>query len=120
VVGILSRIFGPSEPAQYHERQQAVIVHFTYGSTNFQYIYALEDQLRDAISRAKAGEYDSRKVADDGSDGYFYMYGPDAEALYRAISPVLTSTVFTRSATVTLRFGPAKRSTPTRVIQRSN
>ncbi len=91
-----------------------------YGSMNLQYIYALEDQLRDVISEAKVGEYDGKEVANDGSEGHFYMYGPDAETLYRAIRPALAATVFTRTATVTLRFGPAKRSTPTRVIQQSN
>jgi hypothetical protein len=118
-VGIFSRIFGPSEPSQYHAHEQAVIVHFSYGSTNLQFVYAMEDQLRIAISDANAGEYDSKEVADDGSDGYFYMYGPDAEALYRVISPVLAGTSFTRTATVTLRFGAAKRGTPKRIIELS-
>jgi hypothetical protein len=118
-VGLLSRLFRSSEPAEYHEHEQAVIVHFSYGSTNLQFVYAMEDQLRIALADAKAGEYDGKEVADDGSDGYFYMYGPDAEALFRAVTPVLAATKFTRNATVTLRFGAAKRSTPKRIIQLS-
>jgi hypothetical protein len=88
-----------------------------YGSTNFQYIYALEDLLRIAISEAAAGEYDRYEAADDGVDGSFYMYGPDAEALLRVISPALAKFSFMRGATITLRFGPPKRRTPKRVIQ---
>jgi hypothetical protein len=79
----------------------------------------MEDQLRGALYDAQVGEYDGKEVADDGSDGYFYMYGPDAEALYRAVSPVLAAAAFTRTATVTLRFGAAKRGTPKRIIQLS-
>jgi hypothetical protein len=118
-VGILSKLFGSGEPSELHKHEHAVIVHFQYGSTNFQYIYAVEDQLRNAVAEANVGEYDGREVADDGSVGYFYLYGPDAEALYQAIRPVLEATIFTRNAAVKLRFGPDKRSTPTRVIRRS-
>ena len=82
-----------------------------------QHVYALEDLLRIAIAEAAAGEYDGREVADDGSDGFLYMSGPDAEALFRAITPALEASSFMRGATVTLRFGPPKWRTPKRVIQ---
>jgi len=63
------------------------------------------------------GKYDGHEVADDGSDVSFYMYGPDAEALYRVISPLLAESPFMRGATVTLWFGPRKRKTQRRVIE---
>jgi hypothetical protein len=80
-------------------------------------VYALEDLLRNSVSEAAAGEYDGHEVAEDGSDGFYYMDGPDAEVLYRVISPILAASSFMRGATVTLRFGPPKRGTPKRVIQ---
>ena len=113
----LSRLFGSRKPVRKGPSEHAVIVHFLYGSTNLQHVYALEDLLRTAISEAAAGAYDGYEVADDGSDGYFYMYGPDAEVLLRVISPVLATFSFMRGATVTLWFGPPKRRTPKRVIQ---
>jgi hypothetical protein len=116
-MGVLSRLLGPGKAVREVRPRQEVIVHFFYGSTNFQYVYALEDSLRIAISEASAGEYDGREMADDGSDGILSMYGPDAEALYRAISPVLASYPFMRGATVTLQFGPPKRKTPKRIIE---
>jgi hypothetical protein len=113
----LSSLLGTKEPAEFHAHEQAVLVHFFYGSSNLQLVYALEDQLRRTISESAVGEYDSKKVADDGSDGYFYMYGPNAEALYRVVSPIITAASFMKGATVTLRFGPANRATPKRVFR---
>src|SRR5271165_2986282 len=111
-MGVLGRLLRLGKSARKGPPEHEVIVHFEYGSTNFQHIYAIEDLLRIAISEAGAGEYDRREVADDGSDGFLYMYGPDAENLYRAIGPVLTKFPFMRGATVTLHFGPPKRGTP--------
>jgi hypothetical protein len=116
-MGVLSKLFGPRKIVRKGPPEHLVIVHFSYGSTNLQHVYALEDLLRIAISEAAAGEYEGHEVAEDGSDGFYYMYGPDAEVLYRVISPVLEASSFMRGATVTLRFGPLKRSTPQRVIQ---
>jgi hypothetical protein len=116
-MGVLSKLLGTKNAARKVRPHQEVIVHFLYGSMNLQHVYALEDLLRMAISDASAGEYDVREMSDDCSDGNLYMYGPDAEALYRAISPVLAGCSFIHGATVTLRFGPPKRKTPKRIIQ---
>jgi hypothetical protein len=116
-MGLLSRVFGSREPVRESPAEHAVIIHFLYGSTNLQYVYALEDLLRIAISDAAAGEYDHHEVAEDGNDGFFYMYGMDADVLLRVISPALAKFSFMRGATVTLWYGPQKRSTPKRVIE---
>src|ERR1700693_5180913 len=102
-MGFVSKLLGPGKAARKVRPRQEVIVHFLYGSINLQHLYALEDLLRMAISDASAGEYDGREMADDCSDGNLYMYGPDAEALYRAISPVLAACSFMHGATVTLQ-----------------
>ncbi|MBZ5644298.1 MAG: hypothetical protein LAO19_16195 [Acidobacteriia bacterium] len=72
--------------------------------------------LRHAISESGAGKYEGHDVSDDGSDGYYYLYGADAEAIYRVIGPVLAASSFMTGATVTLWFGPRKWRTPKRVI----
>lgn len=86
--------------------EHAVIVHFNYGSTDLQPLFALEDKLEQAISAADAGEFDGNEVATDGSDGYLYMYGPDADKLFAAVEPVLKSSSFMGGAIVTKRYGP--------------
>ena len=114
---LLSKLFGARKGTGKHASEHAVTVHFLYGSTNFQHVYAVEDLLRTAISEAKIGEYDHHFTARDGHDGWYYMYGPDAEALYRVVQPVLENACFIPGATVTLWFGPPGRRTPKRVIE---
>jgi hypothetical protein len=86
--------------------EHAVIVHFEYGSTDLSRLFALEEQLEQAIAVAKAGEFDGNEVAADGSDGYLYMYGPDADRLFAAVRPALEGAGFMRGARVVLRYGP--------------
>jgi hypothetical protein len=88
--------------------EHAVIVHFNYGSTDLQPLFALEEKLEQASSLAGAGEFDGNEVAADGSDGYLYMYGPNADRLFEVIKPVLESCVFMKGAKVRKRYGPPK------------
>ena len=92
-------------------------MHFSYGSTNFQHMYALEDLLRRQIIDAGVGGYEGHEVPKDGSEGIFYMYGPDAEAIYREIKPLLAESPLMHGATVTLWFGPHGWKTQKRVIE---
>jgi hypothetical protein len=115
-MGLISRLFGAKKNAKQGPPAQEVEVHFFYGSTNFQHLYALDDALRRAISAAAVGVYEGHDISEDGSDGTFYIYGPDAEAIHRVIAPLLADSSFMRGATITLWFGPRKWRTPKRVI----
>lgn len=86
--------------------EQAVIVRFSYGSTDLTRLFDLESKLESAISAANAGEYDGNEVAADGSDGILYMYGPDADRLFQVVEPILKATPFMNGAKVTIRYGP--------------
>jgi hypothetical protein len=86
--------------------EQAVIVHFTYGQTDLSPLYKLEDNLIAAIAAADAGEFDGNEVATAGSDGSLYMYGPDADRLFEAVRPVLSSATCIQKAVATIRYGP--------------
>ena len=59
--------------------EQAVIVHFKYGSRDLKRLYELEDRLEAALTKSKAGSYDGNEVATDGSDGFLYFYAPSAD-----------------------------------------
>jgi len=91
--------------------EQAVIVQFSCGSTDLSRLFALEDQLIEALEKTETGEYDGNEVASDGSDGYLYMYGPDADALFKTIKPILEASAFMKGATVRLRYGPPEEGT---------
>jgi hypothetical protein len=116
-MGLLSRIFGSKKNTPVGPTVQEVEVHFSYGSTNFQHIYALEDLVQHAVADARVGKYEGHDISGDGSDAVFYLYGPDAEAIYRVISPVLATSPFMRGAKVTMWFGPRKWRTPKRIVQ---
>jgi len=116
-MGLLPKFLQSKRGNQTAAREHSVIVDFYYGSTNLQHLYALDDSLRRAISESGAGRYDGYDVAGDGSKGAYFMFGPDAEKLLQLILPLLNDSCFMNGASVTLWFGPKKRSTPKRVIE---
>lgn len=85
--------------------QHAVTIHFQYGSTNLSELYALEDRLEQIISATGTGELDGHEIAMDGSNGFLYLYGPNADALVEAIRPILEGCQFMGDAELTKRYG---------------
>lgn len=102
---------GPKAPPEH-----AVIVHFQYGSKDLSRLFSLEEKLEAAILAARAGDFDGDEVAEDGSDGFLYMYGPDADRLYAAVKPVLEACDFMRGARVTIRYGGPDDATPRKEV----
>jgi hypothetical protein len=87
-------------------REHAVIITFDYGIEELDDLFELESKLRNAIELKQVGEYDGHEIAMDSSDGTLYMYGPNAEVLFKCIKPILDETGFMRGAIAQLRFGP--------------
>jgi hypothetical protein len=87
-------------------QEHAVIVHFNYGIEKFDPLFKLEDELQKVITEKKVGEYDGHEIAMDYSDGYLYMYGSNAETLFKAVKPTLEACKFMKGAKVNIRFGP--------------
>jgi hypothetical protein len=96
--------------------EQAVIVHFDYCADSLDPLFDLEEQLETAVSEADVGEYDGHEIAVDLSDGSLYLYGPDAEALFAIVEPLLTSAKCLQRAKATLRFGPANAGVSERIV----
>jgi hypothetical protein len=92
--------------------EHAVLVHLklkdgTFGSTEErEAIHELEDELSDAIKDAGVGEFDG----DDFGMGesILYMYGPDADALFGAIQPVLQRSALATGGYAIKRYGEAE------------
>ena len=99
-----------------HRSEQAVLVHFKYGSTDLSTLVALENALTLVIARAKAGEMDSNAIAADGSTGTLFMYGPSADRLFSVIRPTLETAPFLRGARVLLRYGPPEDGVEERAL----
>lgn len=86
--------------------EQAIIVTFLYALPNLQQLHDLEAKLEKAINANGVGDYDGHEIAVDLSDGFLYMYGPDAEKLFDVVIPILKEMPFLNDAKVKLRFGP--------------
>jgi hypothetical protein len=97
--------------------QHAVIACFDYTSDSLEPLLEVEDQLESAIHDAGVGEFDGHEIAIDLSDGSIYMYGPDAEALFAVVRPILAGADCLRETEVTLRFGPPDVGVHQRVEQ---
>lgn len=102
---ILDKLFRRNEPAA-QSPEHAVLVYFDYGSTDLSALFAVEEILERVIAEAEVGELDGNEVAEDGSDGTLFMYGPNADALFSAVRPTLEATPFMTGARVVLRHGP--------------
>jgi hypothetical protein len=85
--------------------EQAVLVHFEYGHSDWAPFLSFEKGLEDAIAKSGSGQYDGNELAVDGSDGTLYMYGPDADKLFAVAKPILLSTALLKNVVVTLRYG---------------
>ena len=86
--------------------EHAVIIRFNYGIEGLEELYLLEHKLEKALQEYNVGEYDGHEIAIDNSDGFLYMYGPNAENLYKSIKQILIETTFMKGAIAKLRFGP--------------
>lgn len=100
--------------------EQAIVVHFKYGSRDLKRLFELEDKLEAALAKGQLGSYDGNEVATDGSDGFLYFYGPSADRLYEAIRPILLSANYMSGAKVTLRYGPPKVGVPQKSVVLQN
>lgn len=105
-MGFLDKLFGKRSPSVDPKAEQAVIVHFQYGSTDLSKLFALEERLELILESTGTGELDGNEVAVDGSDGYLFMYGVDADSLFEAIRRTLEESEFMNGASVSLRYGP--------------
>jgi hypothetical protein len=86
--------------------QHAVIIYFDYNKEGLAPLHELEDKLEAVlVGKEDIGEYDGHEIAVDLSDGVLYLYGPNAEALFKAIKPTLQSTDFMKGSLAKLRFG---------------
>ncbi len=103
-MGFLDKLFGQKKPSSTDEH--GVIIHFQYGKEDLDPLHHLERQLEDILTDKTVGDYDGHEIATDYSDGFLYLYGDNAEQLFKKIRETLESTDFMMGARVKLRFGP--------------
>jgi hypothetical protein len=94
------------------ENEHSVIIYFNYGLSELDALYDLDIELDRVIKKEKVGVYDYHEITMNDSDGSLYMYGANAENLFKAVKPILDKTEFIRGAVAVLRFGPAGQTSP--------
>jgi len=84
--------------------RQSVVIYFNYGEKSLEKLHELESKLRIVLYNEGAGELEGHQMALDLLDGFLYLYGDSAEALFKAIRPTLLATPFMKNAEIRLRF----------------
>lgn len=92
-------------PVEDANAEHAVIVYFRYISSDLGPIFALEDQLESAITKASVGVFDGNEMSLDGGDSLLYMYGSNGDHLFDAVRPILEASPFMKGAKVKIRYG---------------
>lgn len=110
-MGLFDRLFGTRTPANAAPSpEEAVLVHIDSSELSADILEeydlsTLEDQLIEVIAQGELGEFDGNEVEVGGPGATLYMYGPDAERLFRGVEEVLRSYPLTAHATVVIRKG---------------
>ena len=99
------------------EPEHAIIIYFDYKKENLEPLHELEGELEKVIAKHNVGEYDGHEISLDHSDGILYMYGPNAEVLYKTIKSTLLTKDFMKGAKAKLRFGPPEDGVPEIEVQ---
>ena len=85
--------------------EQSVIITFNYGIDSLDPLHQLGDRLSYLLDQGNDGYYDGHELALDNSDGAIFLYGNNAETLYKLIEPMLDEVDWMHGAEVILTFG---------------
>jgi hypothetical protein len=89
--------------------EQAVVAHLKLSGAGFgkmddvKACQELEDQLEQEILRARTGEMDGNEIG--GGECTLFMYGPDADKLFRSIERSLRASKMAKGGWVLKRYG---------------
>jgi hypothetical protein len=86
--------------------EHSVIIKFKYGLDSLDPLHRLEIELDQILKQSNAGYCDGHEIAIDLSHGFIFLYGSNAEIIFKAVKPLLDSCAFMRRASANLRFGP--------------
>jgi hypothetical protein len=91
--------------------EHAVIAHLKLSDDAFgsgdeaEAMHQLSDRLAEVIEAKSVGEFDGDEFGE--GECVLYMYGPDADALFSAIEPVLRCSPLAKGGRVIKRYGEA-------------
>jgi len=81
--------------------EESVLVHLGY--EDFDLMIDISYQLVDALENSDVGMFDGNEIGE--GDTVFFMYGPDAELLFKHVEHVFRNNEFCRGARAVMRWG---------------
>lgn len=96
------------EKSNTNKALHSVIIWFDYGLEDDEPFYSLSLELASILENNDIGIYDGHEIAMDNTDGSLYMYGPNAETLFKAVLPTLEKYDFMKGSRAELCFGKFK------------
>ena len=109
-MGLFGKLFQkPTPPSS--KPEHAVIVHLKLSDNQSgtkderDRLFKLEDKLLAAFTDSRAGEYDGNEFGE--GEFVFYMYGPNADALFSVAEPILRASELSKGGHVIKRYGKA-------------
>jgi len=97
-------------PPSSNNDEHSVIIHFNSGIDELDQIHKLEDKLVDCLKDSNVGWWDGHEVAMDNSEGWIFLYGRNAESLFKKVQPILENSDLMKGAIANLQFGPSGES----------
>lgn len=82
----------------------SVVIQFSYGLPSLDPLHALENEMSRLIELSGIGNYDGHEMDMDDKEGYLFMYGANAEHLFKVVKPLLDKTDFMHGARAVLTF----------------
>ncbi len=94
------------------EFRHSVVIWFDYNREDDSDFYSFSKKLDEHFEHYKDGYYDGHEIAMDNTDGSFYFYGRNAEALFKYVEPLLDACDFMRVASAVLTFDDSLEDAP--------
>ena len=102
----------PKKEKDFSKDHSVIISFLNYPSDELDILHELDMKLDKIIQKQNVGFYDGHEIAVDGYDGTLYMYGPNAENLFKVVKPILEETKWLKGAIANLRFGKFDEDAP--------
>ncbi len=92
------------------EFSHSVIISFNYGIDSLDPIHQLGDRLSYLLDQWGEGFYDGHELTMDDAHGSVFLYGKNAEELYKLVEPTLFDIEWMEGALISLHFGRLDRN----------
>ena len=89
----------------FNYKEHAVSIYFYYDKSQDVVYHELGKEFEKIMRVKKLGFYDGFEVGFTTSEGCYFLFGPDAEAIFKALKPAIDACAVMRGARATLCFG---------------